>query len=439
MYNDLLDLIKVPALVILGIGAFCYGIRILVGWAVIGRLRDEYRKAFAEYDKRLKDLTARQESLDLAYTADKQSQSDPVRNLVRRELIGVHRGTEAASNHLNACQLLARAASWSNHTPIEEAQRLLDHETLFTGDFPGAWQSAEVRPAKLPLSNFLHLLEQRFTDAAKRLERLEAPAEFLFPSRLIEALLARADDLGIPRTSLADHPLFLAGRVDSAAYEKLNALRLAEPETYLNLLDAQTKKEHDVAQRFAQLETAITELNDLHQRFMKTYPEPLLAAALSIHTSHLGNPFTEEMAYRKKLYECRAAEEIEHIAASMRSFYQETELGMKLPATLLVAELEARQEKSGKTVDRVNHFMQKKNGRWKSFEEHGYLCKKAGLIRRNASDCIGRTKQHLENNEYPAVFREGLEARLLCDQTDQALAEAEQSLKNPPEKTGSFE
>jgi hypothetical protein len=139
MYNNIIDLLKIPALVIFALAAFGYGLHFVGGWATISRLRDEYHRAFAYYNRRLKDLTERQETLDVAYTADKQSQSDPVRNLVRRELIGVHRGTEAVSNHLNAVQVLARTASWNNHAPIEEAQRLLDHQELFTGDFPGVW------------------------------------------------------------------------------------------------------------------------------------------------------------------------------------------------------------------------------------------------------------------------------------------------------------
>ena len=432
---------QILASIVLAFAIFGYGLRILFGYIMLKRRRREFQDLFTTYDKRLKDLVERQQNLDLAYVTNKPVQNDPTRDLIRRDLVGIHRGTEAISNHLMTCQHKARAASWHSIALIEEVLQLISREALFTSDFPGAWQSTEVRPNKLYLADFIHLLEQRFATTAKRLEKLETPTEFLFPPKTIETLLARADDLGIPHTTLADHPLYLNGRVDPEAYKKLNAQRVTEPETYLNRLEALQKKESGIVQRFAQLEAAIATLNHLYRGFAKDFPEPILAAAQNLYTSHLGNPTVKADLYRTQLCESRSTEEINRLTSELTSFYQEIRWGLKLPTELMVAEVEARKTRFTNVIQRVNDLMYRRIGTRKPFSEHGYLCQKAKLLDDRATDSVRRTKMLFEKGDYCGALAAGLETRLLCDQTDKAYAEAELSIKNPTptEQTSSFE
>lgn len=236
----------------------------------------------------------------------------------------------ALENHLVDCNSLAKHASVLSIAPLKTAQTKLESAFEFdlaqlqpTELFTPPQEAIKVQPAATVTG-----LEERFAAAQAKWETFKCaltdcatPAEQLFSQQQLDAMLAEADQHGVPRRWLADHPLFGDDAADRQLYTKVNEQRQEDPVHYELQLQALRKAEVEITERLSRLIAAKSLVESAHLPALPQYGTTVLAAPDDPQVTFT-NARGEEQRFMEWLASKDAVAEMETQAQTVAELYK---------------------------------------------------------------------------------------------------------------------
>lgn len=227
------------------------------------RLKSRFTKRASEWDERV--LNAKNRYVQFYGDHDTiRKLVDPVGataelyTSVTSEVDAIFFGVNAMESHLNECRSLARRANFLRLGPLASSMQHLDGSFTFdTGQLnPADLFASETKVITVEPNSFFDELEQRFRSTLENWNRLKAasemrysPSQDHFPSSVLDALIARAEENGIPLRWLADHPLYGDDEADQNLYDAVNENRWNDPISFANRLGELKEKEQEITER----------------------------------------------------------------------------------------------------------------------------------------------------------------------------------------------
>lgn len=189
-------------------------------------------------------------------------------------------GVTALRGHVDQCKQEAVKGSFWNFKPFKSASDKINSAFEFdTGEINQAELFApEKKTIRIDPISFKTDLTKRFRENKTIWDRLQTAADSrlksameLFPHDKLSGWLDLMDKHRIPQKWLSDHPLFGDDKSDTDVWNALDALRWADPISYMEAIEAHRTTELKVQER---VEALVQGMEELAQQRVESIQKP---------------------------------------------------------------------------------------------------------------------------------------------------------------------